>query len=109
MPPERLDGIIEAAISASLWPEVLDLLSHLSEPSRGRFAQMRSIRAEGVLEAIVQVAVEQTLWAELLPLARLLPAEAQERIARFASTLELDEAAIKAIAALDSSPGRLAG
>ena len=109
LPPKRLDGIIEVATSAGLWPEVLDLLSHLTEPSRERFAQMPSIRAEGVLEAIVQVAVEQGLWVELLPLARLLPAEAQERIARFASTLQLDQAAVKAIAVLDSSAGRLAG
>jgi len=107
--PERLDGIIDVAASANLWPEVLDLLSHLSEQRRRRFATMPSIQAEGVLEAIVRVAAEQSLWLELLPLARLLPAEARVRIARFAETLELDEAAIEAIAALDSSAGQLPG
>jgi len=100
LPPERLDGIIAVAASADMWPEVLDLLSHLSEQSRRRFATMPSIQAEGVLEGIVKVAVEQALWTELLPLALLLPAEAQTRIARIADTLELDEAAIQALAAL---------
>lgn len=47
LPPERIDGIIDAASREDLWPEVLDLLSHLDTEQTRRFAELPSIQAEG--------------------------------------------------------------
>ena len=42
LPSERLDGIIEAAANADLWPEVLDLLGHLALDQRRELVERAS-------------------------------------------------------------------
>ena len=80
LPPERIDGIIDAASREDLWPEVLDLLSHLDTEQTRRFAELPSIQAEGVLERIVSVAREGQLWPHLLPLIPFLPEPGRGRV-----------------------------
>ncbi len=89
LPPERIDGIIDAASREDLWPEVLDLLSHLDTEQTRRFAELLSIQAEGVLERIVSVAREGQLWPYLLPLIPFLPEPGRGRVDEILGGLDL--------------------
>ena len=89
LPPERIDGIIDAASREDLWPEVLDLLSHLDTEQTRRFAELLSIQAEGVLERIVSVAREGQLWPHLLPLIPFLPEPGRGRVDEILGGLDL--------------------
>ncbi len=96
---ERLDGIIVAAADANLWPEVLDLLGHLSLTQRRELVQRAAAWDEGsTLGALLDAAHTQNMWAELLPLVTLLPQEGRERVAGLVSSLELDDDAVQEIA-----------
>jgi hypothetical protein len=88
LPAQRLEALVDAAAADDLWPETLDLLSHLSDGRRAELAQTVSGRQDGVLEAIVATAVEYGMWGELLPLLPVLPDHAQQRVARAAAKLD---------------------
>ena len=96
LPDARLDGLIDAAAKEGLWPEALDLLSHLSEGRKQRFAAREAVYGDGVLENIVRTAAEHELWPQLLPLLSALRPEAQQRVAR--ETERLDPATRDSIA-----------
>jgi hypothetical protein len=80
LPEARRDALVDVAADQQMWLEALDLLSHLSEENRSRFAESGSLEREGVLEAIVDAAVENGLWGELMPLVPELPTQAQQRV-----------------------------
>lgn len=99
LPSERLDGIVQAAASANLWPEVLDLLGHLTLEQRRALVDRASAWDDGsTLGALLEAARTQGMWAELLPLVSLLPSEGRERVAVLVSALELDDDAVQEIA-----------
>ena len=99
LPSERLDGIIEAAANADLWPEVLDLLGHLALTQRRELVERASAWDAGsTLGALLDAARTQNMWAELLPLVTLLPDAGRERVAGLVSALELDDDAVQEIA-----------
>ena len=99
LPSERLDGIIEAAANADLWPEVLDLLGHLALTQRRELVERASAWDAGsTLGALLDAARTQNMWAELLPLVTLLPDAGRERVAGLVSALELDDNAVQEIA-----------
>ncbi len=96
---ERLDGIIEAAANANLWPEVLDLLGHLTLAQRGELVERAAAWDDGsTLGGLLAAAHSQNMWAELLPLVTLLPDAGRERVAGLVSSLELDDDAVQEIA-----------
>jgi hypothetical protein len=99
LPSERLDGIIEAAAHADLWPEVLDLFGHLTLDQRRELVVRASAWDDGrTLSSLIDAAREQGMWAELLPLVSLLPAQGRERVAGLVSSLELDDESVQQIA-----------
>jgi hypothetical protein len=56
LPSTRIDGIIDAAASQQLWPEALDLLSHLNHEQRADFANRVAARDPRLLEEIARTA-----------------------------------------------------
>ncbi len=99
MPGERLDGILESAANANLWPEVLDLLGHLTLDQRRELVDRASAWDDGsTLGSLLEAARTQGMWAELLPLVSLLPTEGRERVAALVSSLELGDDAVQQIA-----------
>jgi hypothetical protein len=88
LPDERLGGIVRAAADRELWPEALDLLSHLNRPLLRRLAALPAAQDPGVLDPLVRAAVEEEVWPELLPLVELLPEPAQRRVAKVAAELD---------------------
>ncbi len=85
----RGEYVIDAASREDLWPEVLDLLSHLDTEQTRRFAELPSNQAEGVLERIVSVAREGQLWPHLLPLIPFLPEPGRGRVDEILGGLDL--------------------
>jgi hypothetical protein len=81
LPDARREALVDVAAAEEMWIEALDLLSHLSEENRRRFADSGSLDRDGVLEGIVTTAIENGLWGELMPLVPELPAPAQRRVA----------------------------
>ena len=99
LPGERLDGILAAAASANLWPEVLDLLGHLTLDQRRELVERAAAWDDGsTLGALLDAARTQNMWAELLPLVSLLPAEGRERVAGIVGSLELDDDSVQELA-----------
>jgi hypothetical protein len=86
--PERRYSLVEVAAEHEMWVEALDLLSHLSERTRRRFAELGALDRDGVLKAIVRAAAENGLWEELLPLVEELPPGSRERIVQEATKLD---------------------
>lgn len=92
LPEDRRDGIVEAAATANLWPEVLDLLGHMTLAQRRDLVERAAAWDDGrTLEALLEAARSEGMWAELLPLVSLLPGEGRTRIAGIVGTLELDD------------------
>jgi hypothetical protein len=77
---QRLEGLIDAARTAGLWPEVLELLRHLGERRRGKLVALAAARGEEILGPLLQAAEEQGLWDEVSMLVALLDADARERL-----------------------------
>ncbi len=99
LPSERLDGIVEAAASADLWREVLDLLGHLTLDQRRELVERASAWDDGsTLGSLLEAARAEGMWAELLPLVSLLPADGRDRVAGLVGSLELDDDSVQQIA-----------
>ncbi len=82
LPRERLDTVIDAAVHANLWPEVLDLLSHVSEPRRAELVAGSAALDDGAVVSLVSAAAENSLWLELLPLVHVLPDDSRQKLIR---------------------------
>jgi hypothetical protein len=91
LPPERLQGVIDAATRDGLWAEILDLLSHLGKRRRKELARRAEAMDEAELESLVRAAAAHDLWSELLPLVAVLSPVAQRRLAAAVSSLEPDQ------------------
>ncbi|MFL5829503.1 MAG: hypothetical protein ACJ76X_06260 [Solirubrobacteraceae bacterium] len=92
LPPDRLDGIIRAAAEENLWPEVLDLLTHLTLEQRRALVERAAARDDGsTLAALLAAAQQEDMWAELLPLMPLLPAEGRQRVAAIVAAMDPGE------------------
>jgi hypothetical protein len=99
LPSPRLDAIIGAAAGADLWPEVLDLLRHLTLEQREALVERASAWEDGsALSSLLQAAQQEGMWAELLPLVPLLPPQARDRVAAIVGELDLDDDAVEQIA-----------
>lgn len=91
LPDTRRGRLLEVAAKYDMWAEALDLLSHLREPTRRRFAHLESLGEPGVLEQIVVAAASNRLWAQLLPLVSELPQDGQNRVAAAAARLPAEQ------------------
>jgi hypothetical protein len=79
--PERVDGIIDVAASAGLWPEALDLLNNLNSEQQAEFARRTGAREPEVFDSLLAAVAELKLWDALQPLEAHLPPEAKARVA----------------------------
>jgi hypothetical protein len=77
---ERLRGLTRTTVEAGLWPETLDLLSHLDPELRGRLADVVAAEPDEVLDSLVDAARSENLGPELDPLLERLPPAARQRI-----------------------------
>ncbi len=81
LPEERLAGIIRAAHEHDLWPETLDLTSHLGDELRGRLGGALQAQDHEVFVSLAEaVAGAQTLWPQLLSLAAAVAPEQRAQI-----------------------------
>jgi len=88
---DRLDGLIDAAAAADLWPEALDLLSHLSPAHRAEFAERTASRDDAVIDSLLTAAVREDLWEALEPLNRALSEQGRRRFAERAQAVGLGD------------------
>jgi hypothetical protein len=88
---EVLDALIESAHRDGMWELVLPLTGLMGEDSLRRFASLRSLQADGVLEEIVDASVGHAeLWGNLVPIIAFLPELCQARVAKHVSGLTID-------------------
>ncbi len=81
LPGERIDGIIDAAAREDLWPEVLDLLSHLDTEQTRRLADAAAAREEAVLSSLILSTQEHDIWAAALPVTSAMSEVSRRRFA----------------------------
>jgi hypothetical protein len=72
LPAERMAGVLEAARRERLWPEALEVFSHLSEPQRELIAELAADLPEDERVSIVEQARALRLTGQLGPLAAAL-------------------------------------
>lgn len=80
--PARLEGVIETACAEDLWPEALDLLSHLGTERQRRLIE-QAVERDEVLESLVQAAERHGIWDEVLHLQSVTSDASQQRFIRF--------------------------
>jgi hypothetical protein len=85
LPEERLDAIIEAASTADLWTEALDVLGHISERQRGALGDLAAAQPDEVLNSMVRAAQRDGLWAAVLPVTRAMSPASRKRFAKLGS------------------------
>ena len=91
----RLEGLVRTAAEESLWPEVLDLLTHLSDRLCAELADVASEQDDTVLDSLVACAQQLEMWDVVLPLARLMNEPNRRRFASLPSIH--DEQVLEAI------------
>jgi hypothetical protein len=80
--PGRYAGLIDAA-EDDLWPQALDLLSHLGKARRRELAELAIDRGAPVLESLVQAAEQHDMWDAVLRLESVISASSRERFVAF--------------------------
>jgi hypothetical protein len=85
LPPRRLDAVIDTAAREDLWPEALDLFTHLGEGQRSDLINRAAGRDDAVLDALILSAHEQGMWHVVLPLTRLMSPASLHRFATLGS------------------------
>lgn len=85
LPEERVDTVGDAAAAWNLWPEALDLLSHLSDQRRGALADRAAGREDAVLDSLVAAAQQERIWDAVLPVARSMSEASRQRFATLRS------------------------
>ncbi|MHB8657088.1 MAG: hypothetical protein ACYC91_03900 [Solirubrobacteraceae bacterium] len=88
LPAGRLDGIIDAAAGADLWPEAFDLLTNLSDEQQADFAERAARRSDAVLDALVRCARDGSMWDSVLRLTQLMSETSRRRFAALGSIQE---------------------
>jgi hypothetical protein len=86
LPERRLNGVTEAAAAANLWPEVLDLLAHLSEPRRAAVASSAAAISldDAGLASFAWAVIQEETWDLLFEIAERMP---EHELSRFAGAL----------------------
>lgn len=102
LPPDRLPGVITAAEQDGLWPEALDLLSHVSPERRGALGDLVA-EEPGALDSLARAADEQNLWDAVLPIVPTMSDGGRKKIAAMAASLDqpMLERVIDAVATQD--------
>ncbi len=85
LPPARLDNVIDTAAREDLWPEALDLFTHLSQAQRSDLINRAAGRDDAVLDGLILSAHEQGMWHVVLPLTRLMSPKSLRRFATLGS------------------------
>lgn len=85
LPPERLDRVIDAAAREDLWPEVLDLVGHLSPDQQQRLADAAAGHDDGALTSLVRSATTHDIWAAALPVGAAMSEDSRRRFASLPS------------------------
>jgi hypothetical protein len=81
LPEPRLGGLVRTAYQAKLWPEALDLLSHLGERRRARFADVAAEQSDKLLTDLIAAVQREDLWDLLLPITRVMSERSRRRFA----------------------------
>lgn len=79
---ERLEQIIATAAAAELWPEALDVLSHITERQRGALGDLAAEQDDSVLNSMVRAAQRDGLWSAVLPVTRAMSPASRKRFAK---------------------------
>ena len=84
LPERRLNGVTEAAAAANLWPEVLDLLVHLSEQRRAAVALSAAAISldDAALGSFAWAVIQEEAWDPLFEIAERMPEHELSRLAR---------------------------
>lgn len=80
LPAGRLQGIITAAHEDGLWPEALDLFTHVSPERRGRLGDVALGQDDAHIEAMIAAVEEEDLWETLADVATTVSAASRERL-----------------------------
>ncbi len=75
LPDDRIAGVLRAAAEEDLWPQALDLVTHLSDAQHTRLANIAAQQDEDVLESLIRAAHEEDLWDVVLPMMRAMDPE----------------------------------
>jgi hypothetical protein len=96
----RLDGIVRAAAAENLWPEVLDLLAHLTLEQRVAIIVGGFELDDHAVQQIATAVIEHDLWGPVLTIAEHMPEPELQRVtARLAAPVAaMDPAEREAIA-----------
>ncbi len=79
---DRHEGLIDAA-GEDLWPQALDLLSHLGASRQRKLAEIAIAKGDGVLESLVQAAEQHDMWDSVLRLESVVGADSRQRFIGF--------------------------
>ena len=84
LPERRLNGVTEAAAAANLWPEVLDLLAHLSKQRRSAVALSAAAISldDAALARFAWAVIQEDAWDPLFEIAERMPEHELSRLAR---------------------------
>jgi DNA-binding transcriptional ArsR family regulator len=85
LPDERIAGIIEVAAEQDMWPQALDLVTHLNAAQHTRLANIAAQETDEVLESLIEAAHEEDLWDVVLPMMRAMEPENLAQVARLPS------------------------
>ena len=95
MEDDKLINVLRAGSKQSLWPEALDLASHLDKTQHARVANLVASDDQGLLESLIDATYREHLWSAVLPLLVGMTAENLERVAELPQIAEphlLDDA-----------------
>jgi hypothetical protein len=80
--PERLEGLMGVASAHELWPEALDMLTHLNGDQQRRLVE-QAVERDDVLESLVQAAERHGIWNDVVRLQSVTSEANQERFTLF--------------------------
>lgn len=96
-----LDRVVEATQAQRLWPDLLPVISALSDGAQHKVVNLPVLRDDlEVLPAILDAAHRHTLWGDVLPLLRFMDEPMRVAVASLAAALPQDALAGAADAAL---------
>ncbi len=80
LPAGRLQGIITAAHEDGLWPEALDLFTHVSPARRGELGDVALGQDDAHVEAMLEAVQREDLWDTLADVAATMGPESRRRL-----------------------------
>lgn len=79
----RFEGLVDAAAAGDLWPEALELLSHLGKSRQRTLVELAVDKGDAVLESLVSAAERDGMWDEVLQLESSISERSRERFTSF--------------------------